>query len=68
MAAGEDAMGEDRKQKIATVLAAEIKRQGALTPRLDLMKLAGAVDAVLESPASSDEGKTPDELNASNDD
>ena len=68
MAAGEDAMSEDRKQKIAAVLAAEIKRQGALAPRLDLMKLAGAVDAGLDDPISTDEGKTPEELNASNDD
>ena len=68
MAAGEDAMGEDRKQKIALTLAAEIKRQGVLIARLDLMKLAGAVDGVLDDPVSTDEGKTPDELNASNDD
>jgi hypothetical protein len=68
MAAGDRAMSEERKQKIALALAAEIKRQGVMIARLDLMKLAGAVDGALESPASTDEGKTPDELNASNDD
>ena len=68
MAAGEDTMGEDRKQKIALTLAAEIKRQGVLIARLDLLKLAGAVDVSLDSPTSTDEGKSPDELNASNDD
>jgi len=61
-------MSEERKQKIALALAAEIKRQGVLIARLDLLKLAGAVDAALERPVSTDEGKTPDELNASNDD
>ena len=68
MAAGDQAMGEERKQKIALALAAEIKRQGVLIARLDLLKLAGAVDTALERPVSTDEGKTPDELNASNDD
>ena len=61
-------MDDDRRQKIAAALAAEIKRQGILAPRLDLQELAGAVDKALEGPASTDEGKTPDELNASNDD
>ena len=61
-------MSEERKQRIALALAAEIHRQGVVAPRLDIASLAAAVDAALDASGSFDEGRTPEELNASNDD
>jgi len=61
-------MSEERKQRIAIALAAEINRQGVVAPRLDIISLAAAVDAALDASSSFDEGRTPEELNASNDD
>lgn len=61
-------MSEERKQRIAIALAAEINRQSVVAPRLDIISLAAAVDAALDASSSFDEGRTPEELNASNDD
>ena len=63
-------MGEDRKQQILAALTDELRRQSADMHRLDIVALAGAIDAALSNPTSAgpiDEGKTPDQLNAAND-
>ncbi len=64
-------MGEERKQQIIAALTGELQRQSADTRRLDLGALAAAVDAALNGPPADagpiDEGKTPDQLNAAND-
>lgn len=61
-------MSEERKQRIAIALAEEIGRQRVTSPRLDIISLAAAVDAALDASSAFDEGRTPEELNASNDD
>ena len=63
-------MGEDRKQQILVALTDELRRQSADMHRLDVVALAAAIDTALANPASAgpiDEGKTPDQLNAAND-
>lgn len=59
----------DRRQAIATAIAGELERQaqdGAV--RIDIEALAEAIDIALDPPAPADEGRRPDELNATNDD
>ena len=64
-------MGEERRRQIAMALDGELRRQSADTRRLDVTALAAAVDAALDGRMAAvepiDEGKTPDELNAAND-
>lgn len=58
-----------RQRTIATAIAAELERQardGA--PRVDVDALAAAIDDALDPPAPANEGRHPDELNATNDD
>jgi hypothetical protein len=57
-------MSEARLQRVLTAIALELRRQGV---EADSEALARAVEAVLDAPPPRDEGKTPDELNASND-
>ncbi len=58
-----------RRQIIATAIAAELKRQAdAGSSRVDVDAMAGAVDAALDPPAPVTEGRSPDQLNATNDD
>lgn len=58
-----------RRQIIATAIAAELERQGiGSAERIDIDALAGAVEQALGTSAPEDEGKRPDELNATNDD
>ena len=62
-----DDEGGDRRETIATVIAAELERQardGAA--RVDVDALAAAIDVALDPPA--DEGTRPEDLNATNDD
>jgi hypothetical protein len=62
-----DDEGGDRRETIATVIAAELERQardGAA--RVDVEALAAAIDIALDPPA--DEGTRPEDLNATNDD
>lgn len=65
--------GAERRSVIAGVIGAELERQaqdGAL--RVDVDALAYAIDTALAAaeplPADDDEGKRPEELNATNDD
>ncbi|MGV3651081.1 MAG: hypothetical protein ACO1OK_06615 [Devosia sp.] len=64
---------DERKQAILSVLQSEMAHKGAVTVEsLDLMALAVSIDAALGGDGvmpgqAVDEGKTPDELNASND-
>ncbi|SFZ86455.1 hypothetical protein SAMN02983003_3637 [Devosia enhydra] len=64
---------DDRKQAILAVLQSELANKGAVTVEsLDLMGLAVTIDAALGGDGVMpgervDDGKTPDELNASND-
>ena len=64
-------MGEERRRQIVMALNGEFRRQSADTQRLDVAALAAAVDAALDGRMAAeepiDEGKTPDELNAAND-
>ncbi len=72
MAMASDSASPERRGIIAGVIGAELKRQahdGAL--RVDVDALAAAIDTALvadEPQADDDEGKRPDELNATNDD
>jgi hypothetical protein len=59
----------DRRQAIATAISAELERQaldGAA--RVDVDALASAIEDALDPPPPANEGKHPDELNATNDD
>ena len=58
--------GGARRQSIATAIAAELDRQGA--GGIDVDALAEAIEDALDAPAPADEGKHPEELNATNDD
>lgn len=63
----------DRRRTIAAVIAAELERQALVgAMRVDVNALAAAVDTALSAGAPSrpipDEGRHPDELNATNDD
>ena len=59
----------DRRQAIATAIAAELERQAqAGAPRVDIEALASAIEAALDPAPPASEGKHPDELNATNDD
>jgi len=63
---------QTRRQIILEALETEIERQAhGEGEQLDLMALAGAVDSALDEAGRPDEeiddGKTPAELNASND-
>lgn len=73
MAMDSESGGIERRSVIAGVIGAELERQahdGA--QRVDIDALAGAIDTALavDEPvaADDDEGKRPDELNATNDD
>jgi len=73
MAMDSESGGPERRSVIAGVIGAELERQahdGAL--RVDVDALAAAIDTALvaDEPlqADDDEGKRPDELNATNDD
>jgi len=56
-----------RRQAIATALAAELARQGR-DEGIDLDALADAVDLALDPPPPMAEGRRPNELNSTNDD
>lgn len=59
----------ERRQRIATTIAAELERQadnGAA--RINVAKLAEAIDLALDIPTSGSEGRHPADLNATNDD
>ena len=55
---------EARIERLTLAIAAELQRQGV---KADARALAEAAAGAVQVPASRDEGKTPDELNASND-
>lgn len=58
-----------RRDTITTAITAELDRQardGA--PRVDIDALAEAIEVALDTPGPADEGRHPDELNATNDD
>jgi len=58
-----------RRQAIATAIAAELERQArAGEPRVDVEALAEAIDEALDPPPPANEGRRPEELNATNDD
>jgi hypothetical protein len=58
----------DRRQAIATAIAAELERQAlAGHVRVDVQSLASAVDEALDPSPPTGEGKRPEELNATND-
>jgi len=59
----------DRRRIIADAARAELVRQAtaAISP-VDIEALATAIDAALAQEAHGDEGKRPEELNATNDD
>ncbi|HVW92830.1 MAG TPA: hypothetical protein VHB74_09495 [Devosia sp.] len=57
-------MDEARLERILTAIALELNRQGVTA---DAEALAHAVEAAIDAPPPRDEGRTPDELNASND-
>lgn len=64
-----DAVGDHRRQAIATAISAELDRQakdGEI--RVDVEALAEAVDLALEPTPPASEGKRPSDLNATNDD
>ena len=65
----EMADGTDRRQAIATAISAELERQASegVSP-VDVAALAAAVDDAIAPPAPANEGRHPDELNATNDD
>ena len=61
--------GSARRDTIAAVIVAELERQGGDAAQgVDVDALADAIDDALNAPAPADEGKHPDELNATNDD
>ncbi|RUT30323.1 hypothetical protein EMQ25_13515 [Arsenicitalea aurantiaca] len=65
-------MHEDRRERIASVIDQELQRQARTSAtRLDVSAMADAVDTALGgaslAPGEADEGKTPAELNSSND-
>lgn len=58
-----------RRQSIATAITTELERQAlAGAPRVDVDALAQAIDDALTPPPPANEGRHPDELNATNDD
>lgn len=64
-----DDEGGARRETIASAIAAELERQardGA--PRVDIDALAEAIEDAIYPPVPADEGRHPDELNATNDD
>lgn len=69
----EASAGLGRRERIEAVIAAELERQ-ALTgaTRIDVAAMADAIEAALaaEEPAAPalDDGRRPEELNATNDD
>lgn len=64
----DDATG-GRRQVIATAIAAELARQAREgAGRVDVDALAAAIDDALLPDLPTDEGRRPDELNATNDD
>jgi hypothetical protein len=71
--ASEPGPGPERRQRIEAVIAAELQRQAASgAARIDVGAMASAIDAALaaEEPSEPalDDGRRPDELNATNDD
>jgi hypothetical protein len=59
----------DRRQAIATAISAELERQAlAGAARVDVEALAGAIEEALDPRPPANEGRHPDELNATNDD
>lgn len=59
----------DRRQAIATAISAELERQAlAGAARVDVEALAGAIEEALAPAPPANEGRHPDELNATNDD
>lgn len=64
-----DDAGGSRRQTIATAIARELERQGGDgAPGVDIEALADAIDLAIDTPPPADEGKRPEELNATNDD
>jgi hypothetical protein len=60
---------KSRRRIIAAAISAELARQAEPGKTgIDIEAMAAAVDAALEAPARMDEGKRPNELNATNDD
>jgi len=59
----------DRRSVIAAAIAAELQRQAnGDAVRIDIEALAGAVDAALVPTTPFAEGRSPEQLNATNDD
>ncbi len=65
-----DQQDAERTTVIAEVISHELDRQAQSgAPRVDVTALASAIDAAIVHPhAPVEEGKHPDELNATNDD
>jgi hypothetical protein len=65
--------GPERRERIEAVIVAELERQAAAgAARIDVAAMAAAIEAALtaEEPAEPalDDGRRPEELNATNDD
>ena len=67
-----DSLIGGRRETIATAIAGELQRQArGGASRIDIAAMASAVDSAIAEnepfPLTMDDGKEPDELNASND-
>ena len=58
-------MTTSRREQIAAAIASELKRQNVT---LDVDALVDAVEAALQPEGPTEEGRHPNELNATNDD
>ncbi|UYN99072.1 MAG: hypothetical protein KIT02_14230 [Devosia sp.] len=64
-----DPTSPHRHQAIVVALTAELERQAqAGASRIDVEALAGAVETAIDPAPPLSEGRSPDELNATNDD
>lgn len=60
---------DGRRQAIATAITAELERQAlAGAARVDVDAMATAIEEALDPPPPANEGRRPNELNATNDD
>lgn len=57
----------DQRQRLAAAIRAELTRQGRGAD-IDIDGLAQAIEVALAAPVPLNQGKHPDELNATNDD
>jgi hypothetical protein len=61
--------GSARRDIITAAITAELDRQArGGVARVDIDALASAIEAALDPPPPANEGRHPDELNATNDD